>query len=251
MSSSVKITSGSLTDRGMKREQNQDNFLDIAELGLFAVADGMGGHLGGETASRIAIESIEKVFRDTPTVSNFESATKRMSDAIKTANSNIQKEGGKQPALRGMGTTTSALNILPLNGEPIAVIGQVGDSRSYFIHGGKIWQLSRDHSLVQEKLRAGIITRAQVKTDRNRNVITRSVGYDVDVDVDVFWLKTHPGDLFVLCSDGLHGLIEDQDILRIVQEHGKDHKAAAAALIAAANKNGGDDNVTAVVVQVN
>ena len=246
----MKIASGSLTDRGMKRQQNQDNFLDLPELALYAVADGMGGHLGGETASKIAIEAIEKVFREYSSVSTFEAAAKRMSDAIKTANSNIQKEGQKQPALHGMGTTASALNVLTLESNPFAIIGQVGDSRTYLIHSGKIWQLNRDHSLVQEKLRAGIITRAQLKTARDKNVITRSVGYDVDVDVDVFWLKINPGDTFVLCSDGLHGLIDDQHILNIVTKNSNDHKAAANALIAAANKNGGDDNVTAVVVRV-
>ncbi|MBI2606990.1 MAG: Stp1/IreP family PP2C-type Ser/Thr phosphatase [Deltaproteobacteria bacterium] len=253
----MKIKSAACTHTGMKRRQNQDCYAELPDLGLFVVADGMGGHRGGETASRIAVDTIEEAFRassepcETP-----EAATLRMREAIKKANAAIQAKGAEQPDLRGMGTTASAI-FFPSskNGKfpDLAVLGQVGDSRGYLIQPGRIWQLTRDHSLVQEKLRAGILTRAQLKTAPNRNVITRSVGYEPDVETDLFWVDAKPGDIFLLCSDGLHGLVDDDAIRALAEEfaiRANDLDAAAAALVDAANRNGGHDNVTAVLVQV-
>ncbi len=253
----MKIKSAACTHTGMKRQQNQDCFAALPDLGLFVVADGMGGHRGGETASRIAVDTIEAAFRahSEPCVTP-EGATLRMREAIEKANAAIQAKGTEQPDLRGMGTTASAI-FFPAskNGKlsDLAVLGQVGDSRGYLIQSGRIWQLTRDHSLVQEKLRAGILTRAQLKTAPNRNVITRSVGYEPDIETDLFWVDAKPGDIFLLCSDGLHGLVDDEAIRALAEEfafRARDLDAAAVALVDAANRNGGHDNVTAVLVQV-
>jgi protein phosphatase len=211
----MQIHHGSKSDVGRKRENNQDSFTCAPDIHLYLVADGMGGHQGGETASQIATESVVKTLRDdfkkrlplqagsTEGISaeleiRISSALR---EAISMANREIHQFAAKNPALQGMGTTTTAL-LLYANR---AWIGHVGDSRCYFArpHENAIWQLTRDHSWVQEKIRAGLITRAQAKTDRMRNVITRSVGFEPNVEVDIYTAEVQPGDTFLLCSDGL------------------------------------------------
>lgn len=243
--------SGSFTHKGMKREQNQDSLLENKELGVFVVADGMGGHQGGEIASQLAVESIESFFKKNHSgTSSPQAASQKIKDAILNANKTIQTKGDSDAKLKGMGTTASALFMtLDSDKTPLAILGQVGDSRTYYIHDGRIWQLTRDHSLVQERLRAGLITREQLKTEKNKNVLTRAVGYDSDVECDSFWMRPKSGDCFILCSDGLHGLITDQELLQIVKSN-SDLNKAASELIDAANKNGGHDNITAVLVKV-
>lgn len=248
---SGKWTSGAFTHKGMKRSQNQDSFLQNDALGVFAVADGMGGHQGGEIASMLAVETIEAFFKKNHTqIETADTATKKIKNAVLEANVVIQTKGDSEPTLKGMGTTTSALLISKdAKNNTLVALGQVGDSRTYYIHEGKIWQISRDHSLVNERLRAGLITREQLKTEKNKNVLTRAVGYDRDLECDSFWMLPKPGDCFVICSDGLHGLISDEKMLQIVQSN-KDLSKAASELIDAANKNGGHDNITAVIVKV-
>lgn len=247
---SLRLKAAGFSHVGMKRKQNQDNFLVEPELKLFIVADGMGGHQGGETASRMAIETIVEYFHSTAGSNHLgPDPVQKLYHAIISANHSIQSKGQAEPELQGMGTTTTALYF---NQERL-YIGHVGDSRTYLVHPERIWQLTRDHSLVQEKLRAGLISRAQLKTDKMKNVITRSVGFDAEVDVDVYQLEPHAGDVFITCSDGLSGMIEDSEILKIVQEYACDQDSveiAAQKLIEAANANGGDDNVTAVVVKI-
>lgn len=245
----ARVSASGTTHVGMRRNENQDNFLVAPELNLFVVADGMGGHKGGETASALAIKSINEYFLNIAPPQTQLPPAKKLTEAIESANNAIQAHGRAEPSLAGMGTTATALYFA--NGR--LYLGQVGDSRAYLIHPQRIWQITRDHSLVQEKLRAGLITRAQLKTDRMKNVITRSVGFEVDVEVDLYNMQTHSGDVFVLCSDGLTGMVEDQQILSIVEDcvFGKnDVQAAAQKLIDAANRNGGDDNVTAIVIRV-
>jgi PPM family protein phosphatase len=148
-----------------------------------------------------------------------------------------------------MGTTVTAI----IFKDNVVTFGHVGDSRTYFLLPGSIWQATRDHSLVQEKLRAGLITREEVKTDRMKNVITRSVGFEPNLEVETYELQAHADDTFLLCSDGLSGLMEDSEILAIVDKYfflGKDPEKAVKELIHRANENGGDDNITAVLVQV-
>jgi serine/threonine protein phosphatase PrpC len=229
---------------GMKRKQNQDSFLVDTDLGLFIVADGMGGHLGGEVASKLAVETIADSIRQ-----KMESRSEALAAAIDSANTAIWKKAADNPALRGMGTTTTALFFF----ENTLHIGHVGDSRCYLIlTPGQIWQLTRDHSLVQEKLRAGLITRDQVKTDRMKNVITRSVGFEERVSADIYQMSYHKGDVFVVCCDGVSNMLSDAEICSLVTHafsEGRDEVSPAQALIDAANERGADDNVTAVVIK--
>lgn len=244
----MRIAAAGLSDIGRKRSQNQDRFTVDTDLGLFLVADGMGGHKGGETASRIVSEVVPEQVKKARKKKGFDPAH-ALTEAIRAANLEIYKTAQKDTALQGMGTTTTAL----LVEEKRVVLGHVGDSRCYFVRQGALWQATRDHSLVQEKLRAGLITRQELKTDRMKNVITRSVGFDGDVTVETYGLDAAKGDCFILCSDGLSGMIEDAAILKIVGTLSDGQQALAGgckALIDAANLAGGDDNVTAVLVRV-
>jgi protein phosphatase len=244
----MEFNVGFATDIGRKRQQNQDNGAAFPDMGLFIVADGMGGHRGGETASAMVVEIVPQMVRHWQKKKDWDPKFV-IKQAIQEANEQIYLRALKQPQLQGMGTTTTAL----LFKDDKLTIGQVGDSRCYYFRPGALWQVTRDHSLVQEKLRAGLITREQVRTDRMKNVITRSVGFEQNVEVETFEMSINPGDVFLICSDGLSGLIEDPEMLSVVQtelfETG-DIKRAVNQLVEHANANGGDDNITAVVVQV-
>lgn len=240
---------GFKSDIGMKRKQNQDNGGAFPELGLFVVADGMGGHQGGETASSMVIKVLPQIVAQAESTQNW-NPRRVITDAITEANRSIYKVSEENPQLRGMGTTTTTLLF---RGETL-VVGHVGDSRCYFIRPRALWQMTRDHSLVQEKLRAGLITREQLKTDRMKNVITRSVGFEPDLNVELYTMEVSHGDTFLLCSDGLTGLVEDFELMKIIQESLFDKKediqTTVEQLIRAANEKGGDDNVTALMIQV-
>ena len=237
-----------LTDIGQKRQQNQDAGAIHPELGLFLVADGMGGHQGGETASTMAAEIVPISVKNAQKVKSW-NPKKVISKAICKANMDIHERAKHDLNLQGMGTTTTAL----LFKDKKLTIGHVGDSRCYFIRPHAIWQMTRDHSLVQEKLKAGLITREQLKTDKMRNVITRSVGFESELHVDVYEMTIQCGDVFLICSDGLSGMQNEKNILKIVQENLFEHKnikKAAKELIHAANTSGGDDNITVVLIEV-
>jgi protein phosphatase len=239
---------GFKTDIGRKRAQNQDNGVALPELGLFIVSDGMGGHRGGETASATAVEVVSTFVKKAEQKQAWD-PRKVITEAIQAANSAIFELAVAEPALQGMGTTTTAL--LFKNNK--LTIGHVGDSRCYFFRPQAMWQATRDHSLVQEKLRAGLISRKDVKSDRMKNVITRSVGFEKDVNVELYQMDVQSGDCFLICSDGLSGLIDDPEILKIVQKYLFDEnniQKTVDELIATANSNGGDDNITSVLVQV-
>jgi len=227
---------------------NQDNGGAFSELGLFVVADGMGGHKGGEIASAIVVETLPESVKKTQQNKDWNQKD-TLAQAIQKANSNIYERSQKNENLSGMGTTTTAILFKDDN----LTIGHVGDSRCYYLQKDKIWQLTRDHSLVQEKLRAGLITREQVESDLMRNIITRSVGYEPEVDVELYDMTCCPGDTFLICSDGLTGQVTDSEVLKITQKYlSKPKKLALAVkdLIKAANDNGGDDNITVLLVQV-
>ncbi|MBY0469608.1 Stp1/IreP family PP2C-type Ser/Thr phosphatase [bacterium] len=236
------------TDIGLRRKQNQDSVGAHPELGLFVVADGMGGHRGGETASALAVEHIYLHVKKHKK-KRGENPKELISDAVRAANRAIFDASLKNPALQGMGTTTTAMLFV----DNLLVVGHVGDSRCYYIRPQCLWQVTRDHSLVQEKLRAGLITREQLKTDVMKNVITRSVGFESDVNVEVYEMPIQPGDAFLICSDGLSGMIEDAKILEILQKDlftEDELSRAVENLIHAANDHGGEDNITGLVVQV-
>jgi len=245
----MKFEVGLATDIGRKRSQNQDNYAAHAELGLFIVSDGMGGHQGGEIASALAVETIVTSVRKSQENKAWD-PIKTLKRAIESANQAVFEKAQSESKLMGMGTTTTAL----VFSKNKVTLGHVGDSRCYYLRSGALWQATRDHSLVQEKLRAGLITRAQLKTDRMKNVITRSVGFEKNVKVEIYQMKVSPGDCFLLCSDGLSGLLEDQQIQEIAQREifeGNNPQKAVIEMIAAANFHGGDDNITTLIIQVN
>ncbi|HET6344186.1 MAG TPA: Stp1/IreP family PP2C-type Ser/Thr phosphatase, partial [Myxococcota bacterium] len=245
----VVIRSAGKSDVGRVREQNEDSFLVVEELGLFVVADGMGGHLGGQMASSLAVKTIGEVIgnrRDEivkgATVDPLENAPipRILADAVRAACAAIYDTAQNDPELQGMGTTVTAM--MALQGR--AFIAHVGDSRCYLQRGERVVQITDDHSLVNEQIKAGLITREQARSSRLKNIITRSVGFERDVAVDTFALPLQPNDRFLLCSDGLANFVDDTEIglalpgMPIVDVPGK--------LIDLANERGGDDNITVV-----
>lgn len=245
----MKIVSAGVTNIGRKRKVNQDSFLMEPGSKLFVVADGMGGHAGGETASKLTVETVvQSILNDRASSLNAEPGDLVMG-AVHRANTAVHSTAEKNKTLAGMGTTVVTMYFT--NGK--LYVGHVGDSRVYMARKGQLWQLTKDHSLVNEKLKAGIITREQMKRDRSRNVITRSVGFESSVLVDIYEKEVNPGDLYLACSDGLSGMMEDSEILRLIDEKGwdtEDLNPLCNALIELACNNGGDDNVTVVVARI-
>ncbi|MEK6580554.1 MAG: Stp1/IreP family PP2C-type Ser/Thr phosphatase [Bdellovibrionota bacterium] len=244
----MELRAGFATDIGKRRTQNQDSFAALPEFGLFVVADGMGGHRGGEIASAMVTETVPKFVKEATSHKGWNPRVVLV-EAIQAANAAIYERGRTHAELQGMGTTTTALIF---NGNTLT-IGHVGDSRCYFFRPHMLWQATRDHSLVAERLRAGLITREEAKMDRMKNIITRSVGFEPSLNVEIYDMELNPGDAFLVCSDGLSGLIDDPTMLKIVENKlygAKDPNSAVKTLIDAANSNGGDDNITAILVEV-
>ena len=246
----MRILSAGATDVGQKRKVNQDSFRVDNDLLLYVVADGMGGHAGGEFASRVCVEMIQKSVREDRELAKGAKVNPAdlVMGAIHRANTAVFSKGREEEKLRGMGTTVD----LMLFDQDQLFIGHVGDSRVYLARHGMLWQLTRDHSLVNEKLKAGLITRDQLKTDQNKNVITRSVGFESSVLVDIYRREVAPGDLYLACSDGLSGLIDDEEMLAVLTKiaiEGDDLEKAIHQLIHMANKNGGDDNISVVLAK--
>jgi protein phosphatase len=250
----MKLQSFGLSDVGRKRSRNEDYFLANDELQISVVADGMGGHSGGEYASRLAVASIEEVIQsmnsdpEATIISGVNSDESEFGDrlryAIEVASQKIYDQAMYDQELKGMGTTIAAV----IAHEGITYVANVGDSRVYLVRGGKIKQVTTDHSLVSEQMRAGLISSQDAKKHKLKNIITRSVGYQEEVEVDVFRVEMQLGDRFVLCSDGLTNMIDDETIRLILES--ETIQVAAQALIAKANERGGDDNITAVISQV-
>ena len=233
---------------GMKRKQNQDSAKINEELGLFILADGMGGHKGGEIASHLCVEKVNEYCALNPAQND---TALLLRQGLLQANQAIFEHAMTTPELHGMGTTAT---VLKLSDDGTAHIAQVGDSRCYYWNSQGIWQLTQDHSLVQEKLRAGLITREQIKIDEMKNVITRSVGYEPNINVDSYTFATKPGDGFLLCSDGLSNPVSDALMFDILDESlhsGLDLNDITKRLVDAANQRGGDDNVTVILVRLN
>ncbi len=238
----MKIRSCAISDVGRKRQKNEDSYLLNDELNVYIVADGMGGHAGGEYASRIAITTIEEKFRDDQ--SKNLSAEERVNLAIREASSRIIQKAEEDRALKGMGTTVICLS---LDGKK-AIFGHVGDSRAYLFREQSLEQITEDHSLVNEQVKNGLITAEEAKTHQFKNIITRSVGVSTEVEPDVFTKKVKAGDVFLMCSDGLSNLVEIREMEKELKE--REAVLAAKNMVDLANKRGGDDNITLVVVQV-
>jgi protein phosphatase len=245
--------SAAKTDVGMKREHNEDSFLINEDLGLYVVCDGMGGHAGGETASRLAVQTIERELisarlrAQDPFLSKAPLADSPLAaalrEAVEGACAAVFRTSRANTELAGMGTTCISLLV---NGAS-ALVGHVGDSRAYLVRDGEVHQLSEDHSLVNEQVRAGLLSSEEARQSRLKNIITRSVGFEEDVLVDLVGVETRAGDKFLLCSDGLSNLVENEEIRdALVQETLAD---VPERLIKLANARGGDDNITVIAVQ--
>jgi len=226
------------TDTGKKRRRNEDDY--VVEPPLFAIADGMGGAQAGELASSLAAGAVRE---DEGAEGSGE---RRVTEIIQEANRRVYQRSSQDAAASGMGTTMT----VALVGDGSVVFGHVGDSRAYLIRDGRLDQLTEDHSLVAELVRSGKLSPEEAETHPQRSVITRALGTDPDVDVDSFSIETVPGDLFMLCSDGLTSMVEDDVILQTIEKNRDNLQAAAKALIRAANKGGGEDNITVVFFEI-
>jgi len=235
---------GTATHEGQLRSQNEDHA--HADVGLFVVADGMGGHLAGEVASEMAVDRLKERMP-----ADSETSLDDLVGAIHEANLEIYRGSTDDPDQAGMGTTVTAVAVVadPHDGEAFAV-ANVGDSRSYVVRHGRLRQLTIDHSFVQELVAEGAITRAEARTHPRRNIVTRALGIEPYVRVDSWTMPIIRGDRFVLCSDGLVDEITDDAISEILQAHPDDPDAAAQGLVDAANEAGGRDNITVVIVDV-
>jgi len=240
----LHITCAARTDVGLIRSGNEDNYLMVPERGIFIVADGMGGHAAGEVASEMAVRIVAQdlgSFRGlTP-----DDAASRMIQAIRDANAAIYERTLSEHDKRGMGTTCTVL-VLHANRY---LLGQVGDSRGYLMREGVFHQLTKDHSYVQEQVDAGYLTPEQARTHPYSNVITRCVGASGDVTPDLFSGVVRAGDVFLLASDGLTGMLEDDVLAAIVKSDGTPEKWVDR-LVGEANRRGGLDNITVVIVRV-
>lgn len=252
----MKLSWAVRTDPGLRRSSNEDSYCTRADLGLFVVADGMGGHVAGEVASRIAVETIQTFIAETagadknrtwpfpfePTISLDGN---RLKAAFRLANRQIANAMTDAVDLRGMATTASAL----LASRERACVAHVGDSRIYVLRSGTLEQITSDHSWVEEQVRAGTMTPTAARQHPWRNVVTRALAGGDDPEIDIVELSPKPGERFLLCSDGLFTVVPHDTIVRLLGERVA-LEAVCEHLIAAANDAGGPDNVTTLVIEV-
>ena len=245
------------SDPGLKRTSNEDSYSTRPDVGLFVVADGMGGHVAGEVASRVAVEAIEAFIQETagadknrtwpfpfdPTVSL---EANRLRAAFRLANRKIASAIADSQDLRGMATTASAV----LMGQRSASVAHVGDSRVYVLRAGTLEQITNDHSWVEEQVRAGTLSPTAARQHPWRNVVTRALSGGDDPEVDVTEVTPRPGERYLLCSDGLFGVVPDSRIAELLGQENAPLDAICRSLVAAANAAGGPDNITALILQI-
>ncbi|MBI3801593.1 MAG: serine/threonine-protein phosphatase [Deltaproteobacteria bacterium] len=250
------IRGAARTDRGKVRQQNEDAFGFFPDAAFYVVADGMGGHVGGQVASTLAVEAMRLSVEET----QGEELTpvtdphgwravgwRRLSIAMQQANSKVFETSQHEPTLKGMGTTIAS--ILFDDEDGLATICHVGDSRVYRVRAGSIELLTEDHSLVQQLLREGKIAFPEVKTFPHRHVLTQAVGVSPSVQPAVRVEKPQPGDIFLISSDGMHGTIEATEILEVITQQEANLQRACDLLVDLANARGGSDNSTVILLQ--
>lgn len=240
----MHVTCAAGTDKGVVRSANEDYHLMQLDRGIFIVADGMGGHAAGEVASEMAVRIIADEmgsFRGMPDPD----IASRLYTAIQSANGAIFRRTLVEHDKRGMGTTATAMILFPRR----YLIAQVGDSRAYLLRGGRLFQITKDHSYVQEQVDAGLLTPDQARTHPYGNVITRCVGSNEEVAPDMYFGNLEAGDVILLASDGLTGMLEDDQLAKIIQAGG-DPKQWVDRMISDANRRGGLDNITVIVIRV-
>jgi PPM family protein phosphatase len=242
----VELRVGARSDVGMIRSGNEDNFFAEADerRGVFVVADGMGGHAAGEVASEMAVQIVARNLLPLTTVLD-RASSERLAQAMKDANRAIYDRMLAEVDKQGMGTTASVLVL----SDNQFLIGQIGDSRIYLLRDGALTQLTKDHSYVQEQVDAGLLTPEQARYHPYSNVITRCVGASESVEADIYEGEMKPGDVFLLASDGLTGMVDDRRLQAMLLARSGPGRIVDA-LIAEANGRGGLDNITAIVVQV-
>jgi PPM family protein phosphatase len=245
------------SDPGLKRTSNEDSYSTRPDVGLFVVADGMGGHVAGEVASRVAVEAIEAFIQETagadrnrtwpfPFDPSISLEANRLRAAFRLANRKIASAIADSQDLRGMATTASAV----LLGARSASVAHVGDSRVYVLREGKLQQITHDHSWVEEQVRAGTLTPTAARQHPWRNVVTRALSGGEDPEVDVTEVSPQAGERYLLCSDGLFTVVPDHHIAEILGGQGVPLESIARSLIEAANEGGGPDNITALILQI-
>jgi len=240
----VQLEVGQGTHTGMVRSGNEDSFFADPPAGLFVVADGMGGHAAGEIASDMAVRIVSDELRVVRDITS-EDVPAKVSDALKRANQEIYERTLTEVDKQGMGTTASVLIV----GQDRYLIGQVGDSRIYLLRDGKLTQLTKDHSYVQEQVDAGFLTPEQARYHPYSNVITRCVGAGSDVEPDTYRGELKRGDTFLVASDGLTGMVDDRRLHHLLSSRATAQRVVEA-LISEANGRGGLDNITAIVVRI-
>lgn len=251
----MRYVAAAKTDVGRKRKGNEDSFCLAPDLGLYVVADGMGGHAAGEVASRLAVETIrewmakylggDKAAIVGPAAVSGSPEASYLLSSIRLANRLIFDAAQGRQDYAGMGTTLVAV----LTRGDTLMLAHVGDSRIYRIRDGRIAQVSRDHSFVQEQVDRGIISAEAAQVSQYRHMITRALGLKESVEVDLIEEPAVAGDVLLLCSDGLSDLLEDEELLTAVQEHAADLEQACQALVDRANHKGGDDNITTLLIR--
>ncbi len=242
-----------LSDRGRRRPNNEDSTASDAHLGLAVVADGMGGYRSGEVASAIAVSSVMNDLRNALTsarLSGRHHAVSKQSSivnqAITHANSMIYRTGQTEPQCQGMGTTVVACLFQGNN----VTVGHVGDSRLYRLRGGAFDQITTDHSVVQELIDQAGMTAEQAAAAAPKNLVTRALGIDEAVQVDIYEESLDPGDIYVLCTDGLHDMVNNEEIHLTLREYNDNLVGAGDRLVALANERGGHDNISLVIARL-
>jgi serine/threonine protein phosphatase PrpC len=243
-----------LTDVGQRRDHNEDAVASDAETGLVVLADGMGGYKAGEVASEIAVLTLVSELREgllelpageTDKDSGLLREGVILRDAVAKANSAIYNVSQSQPQCAGMGTTLVAAVFT----DDRVCVGHIGDSRMYRLRGEEFSQITEDHSLLNEQLKSGLITPEQAKVSKNKNLVTRALGVDPTVELELHEYEVQPGDIYLLCSDGLSDLVEDEEIQLTLSALSANLELAAHQLVQMANDNGGKDNISVVLAR--
>jgi PPM family protein phosphatase len=249
-----KIEIFGLTDVGLVRDQNEDSIGENQDLGLAVLADGMGGHRGGEVASAIAVstilESLDNELKniksgDIDEVTGYRLESIAVNDAVIKANEKVFTSSNENSRYRGMGTTVVVL----LFHNDHFTVAHVGDSRLYRYRDDELQQITRDHSLMQEMVDRGFYTTDQARESLNKNLVTRAIGAEESVEVDVLEDVAHPGDIYLLCSDGLTDMLEDDVIKHTITDNSEDLEKIASELIRLSNESGGKDNISAILAR--
>jgi len=251
----MEVSWAARTDPGLRRSQNEDSFCARPDLGLFVVADGMGGHAGGEVASELAVTEIEKIVRSTvslgpqdtwpmPFDRSLGRDANRLRSGFDVANRRIAERTGASESLRGMATTAVAVLLT----ETRATLAHVGDSRAY-LYREKLTRLTCDHSWVEEQMRAGLLTEAAARDHPWRNIVTRALSGSSELDVEISEMELHPADRVLLCSDGLSSVLSDREIGAVMATT-VDLQSCCDELVRRANSAGGPDNVTTLLLVV-